>query len=82
LGNLHGPIKVAPADELVVAPDGVYDRVDDYIPSTNRWRQAPPLPTARHGIFPLLHDGRVYVAAGGARAGFAQSAVLEILDLL
>ena len=62
-------------------PDGVYDRVDVYDPSTNAWRAAPKMPTGRHGIFPLLHGDRIYVAAGGTQAGFSRSTLLEILEL-
>jgi len=63
-------------------PLRVYDRVDVYNPVTNTWRLATtPLPTARHGIFPLLYAGRVYVAAGGVRAGASSSAVFEVLNL-
>jgi N-acetylneuraminic acid mutarotase len=62
-------------------PNGVYNRVDVYNPATNSWRQANAMPTARHGIFPLLHANRIYVAAGGAKAAGAQSSLLEILIL-
>ncbi len=58
---------------------GVYARVDIYDPRANRWRRGPDLPTARHGIFPLLDHGRVLVAGGGTRAGFGQSTVFEAL---
>jgi N-acetylneuraminic acid mutarotase len=59
---------------------GVYDRVDVYSPATNSWRAGPPMPTARHGIFPLLAGRRIIVAGGGARAGSAVSGVVEVLD--
>jgi N-acetylneuraminic acid mutarotase len=61
-----------------------YDRVDIYNPVSNTWRRGPDLPTARHGIFPLLHDNRIYVAGGGPRSmqvNFNVSNILEILDL-
>jgi hypothetical protein len=61
--------------------EGVYDRVDIYDPARNRWRAGPPMPTPRHGIFPVLVAGRVLIAAGGIRAGVSASNVLEILDL-
>jgi N-acetylneuraminic acid mutarotase len=61
-------------------PDRVYRRVDVYNPSANTWRAGPPMPTARHGIFPLLFAGRIYVAAGGVRAGASASTVLEVLN--
>ena len=56
----------------------VYDRVDVYNASTQSWRLETPLPTARHGIFPVLVDNRIVVAGGGVQAGFSASAVLEI----
>ena len=61
--------------------DGVYHRVDVYRPATNTWRLDAPMPTARHGIFPLRVDNRVYVAAGGVRAGASSSSILEVLYL-
>ena len=62
-------------------PNRVYHRVDVYNPTTNTWRLGPSMPTARHGIFPLLFANRVYVAGGGTRAGASTSAVLEVLNL-
>jgi N-acetylneuraminic acid mutarotase len=59
----------------------VYTRVDIYDPRTNRWRSGPPLPTGRHGIFPLVADGAIYVAGGGPQSGPSGSTVLEILRL-
>jgi hypothetical protein len=43
------------------------------------------MPTARHGIFPLLQDGRIYVAGGGPRSmqvGYNESNILEILNVI
>jgi len=61
-------------------PDGVYNRVDIYSPATNTWRAGPPMPTARHGIFPLLAGERIIVAGGGIRAASSISGVVEVLD--
>ena len=61
--------------------DAVYARVDVYNAASNTWRLGPAMPTARHGIFPLLLAGRVYVAGGGVRAGASSSAVVEVLNL-
>jgi N-acetylneuraminic acid mutarotase len=58
----------------------VYQRVDIYNPATNTWRFGRSMPTARHGIFPLLIGGRIYVAGGGTQAGWSQSALLEIYN--
>lgn len=56
-----------------------YARVDIYDPRTNRWRAGPKLPTARHGIFPVLYEGQIVVAGGGDVAGNSQTRVLEVL---
>jgi N-acetylneuraminic acid mutarotase len=61
-----------------------YDRVDIYNPLANTWRRGPAMPTARHGIFPLLQAGPIYVAGGGPRSmqvGYNESNILEILNL-
>lgn len=57
-----------------------YSRVDVYDPAAKSWRLDNPLPTARHGIFPLSFDGRIFVAAGGVQAGHSESDILEILN--
>jgi N-acetylneuraminic acid mutarotase len=56
----------------------VYNRVDVYNPSTKKWRVETALPTARHGIFPLESDGRIFVAGGGTQAGASSSKIVEI----
>jgi N-acetylneuraminic acid mutarotase len=58
---------------------GVYDRVDIYDPRARTWRQGPPLATARHGISPVAIADRIYVVAGGVRAGRSASTAVEIL---
>lgn len=59
----------------------VYDRVDIFDPVRNTWRDGPPMPTARHGIFPVLLGNRIYVVAGGTMSGHSSSRVVEYLDL-
>lgn len=59
----------------------VYNRVDVYNPTTNTWRRGPDMPTARHGIFPVLDGSRIYVAGGGVESGDSVSNVNEVLDL-
>jgi N-acetylneuraminic acid mutarotase/glucose/arabinose dehydrogenase len=56
----------------------VYNRVDVYNPTLNTWRLESSLPTARHGIFPLAYDGKIFVAGGGVQAGHSASAILEV----
>jgi N-acetylneuraminic acid mutarotase len=59
-------------------PMGVYDRVDVYDPVANTWRLEAPMPTARHGIFPVLYESRIFVAAGGVQAANSQSVIFEV----
>jgi hypothetical protein len=58
--------------------DRVYDRVDIYDPETDSWRSGRPLLAARHGIFPVLIGGVIYLPGGGTKAGASTSAILEI----
>jgi hypothetical protein len=39
------------------------------------------MPSARHGIFPVLVGDRIFVIAGGTRAGFSATTIAEALDL-
>jgi N-acetylneuraminic acid mutarotase len=59
----------------------VYDRVDIYNPGTNSWRLGTPMPTARHGIFPLGISNRIYVPGGGVVAANSSSNKLEIYNV-
>jgi N-acetylneuraminic acid mutarotase/glucose/arabinose dehydrogenase len=54
-------------------PQKTYARVDAYNPATNTWRLEASLPTARHGISPVLFQGRIFVAGGSPAAGTTTS---------
>ncbi len=56
----------------------VYDRVDIYNPQTNTWRVGTPMSTARHGIFPVVYGGEIWVAGGGLKSGYGNSNVFEV----
>jgi N-acetylneuraminic acid mutarotase len=58
---------------------GVYDRVDIYDPGTNQWRAGPPMPTPRHGIFPVVEGTEIHVIGGGTKSGNSASTVHEVL---
>jgi N-acetylneuraminic acid mutarotase len=62
--------------------NNVYNRVDIYNEASNTWRLGTPMPTARHGIFPVLLGNRIYVVGGGAASPFptppAYTSVFEI----
>ncbi|MCZ6596655.1 MAG: malectin domain-containing carbohydrate-binding protein [Planctomycetota bacterium] len=55
----------------------VYDRVDVYDPAANTWRLEAPMPTPRHGVFPILYQSRMLLPGGGENAGFAQTAAFD-----
>ncbi len=66
---------------LIIGGEGsgnTYSTVEAYDTVANSWRELAPMPTARHGIFPVLHAGRFYVAGGGTVASGSQSTKLEI----
>jgi len=48
-----------------------YNRVDIYNLASNIWRLGTPMPTARHGIFPVLRGNRIYVVGGGGHSPFS-----------
>lgn len=56
----------------------VYDRVDVYDPATNTWRPEAPMPTPRHGVYPVLFQSRMFLAGGGTVAGFSTSDVFDV----
>jgi N-acetylneuraminic acid mutarotase len=58
----------------------VYNRVDVYNPVSQTWRLETPMPTARHGIFPVVGDGKILVAGGGNHASISASNVFEVFS--
>jgi N-acetylneuraminic acid mutarotase len=57
--------------------NGVYDRVDVYDPLANSWRAEAKMPNPRHGIFPVLYQGHVFLAGGGTRSANSQSVLFD-----
>ena len=57
--------------------NGVYDRVDVYDVLTNTWRREAAMPNPRHGIFPVLFQGYVFLAGGGTHSANSQSTVFD-----
>ena len=60
--------------------DRVFPQVFAYDPQANTWRRDKDMTTPRHGMYPVLFGGRIFVAGGGTVFGFSQSDVLEILN--
>lgn len=57
-----------------------FGEVQAYNPLTDTWRLEQGMPTARHGIFPLVFQDRVFVLGGGTAAGFSMSALVEVFQ--
>jgi N-acetylneuraminic acid mutarotase/glucose/arabinose dehydrogenase len=66
------------SDDPEATPGRVFAQVQVYNPVRNTWRQEAHMPTARHGIWPLLFQSRIHVIAGGVHFGNSQSTVHEI----
>lgn len=58
-------------------PDDVFDRVDVFNPLTNAWRLEAAMPNPRHGIFPVLFQGHIFLAGGGTQSGYSNSALFD-----
>jgi len=71
---LDGAIHVIGGEsrESVFANHEVYD------PATDRWTTAPALPVARHGLAAAVVGGKLYVIGGGPKAGFSQTAAVDV----
>jgi N-acetylneuraminic acid mutarotase len=58
----------------------VYNRVDVYNPTSQTWRLEAAMPTALHGISPVVADGKIFVAGGGVQAGQSTSTTFQIFS--
>lgn len=66
--TLNGPGAVA---------GNVFNRVDVYDPALDAWRLERLMPTARHGVAPVVWQGEIHLAGGGVVAGFSASTAFE-----
>jgi len=57
--------------------NGVYGRVDVYDPLGNTWRSEAAMPNPRHGIFPVLFQGHLFLAGGGTHSANSQSTLFD-----
>eukprot|EP00050_Salpingoeca_kvevrii_P020040 m.93512 g.93512 ORF g.93512 m.93512 type:complete len:598 (+) comp8690_c1_seq1:94-1887(+) len=49
-------------------PCETFDRLDIYNPATNTWRSGEPMQHARHGLWPVFVEDKMYVILGGQAA--------------
>ena len=68
-GAVHGKIVVFGGEGPSPRPEGTYADNHEYDPVSDRWRALTPMVTPRHGIQGVVLDNRIFVAAGGRRAG-------------
>ncbi|EGD75226.1 hypothetical protein PTSG_06880 [Salpingoeca rosetta] len=66
-----------PDQDPKVLPTGVYNLVEIYNPTTNTWRQGPPMPTGLHGLHPVIYDNQIYIAGGGDHIGRGTSKAFQ-----
>ena len=59
----------------------MFKRVEVYNPATNAWRRGPDMPTARHALLAVIHDGKAYTIGGGTQRGTSMSSLMEVLTL-
>jgi len=57
--------------------NGVYGRVDVYDPLANTWRSEAAMPNPRHGVFPVLFQGYLFLAGGGTHSANSQSTLFD-----
>jgi len=75
---LDGKLFVA-GGEVLDSPNRLtYAEVEAFDPATNSWWIAPPLPTPRHGLATVAYGGRLYAIAGGPKAAWDQTDVVEV----
>ncbi|KAI7846245.1 hypothetical protein COHA_000225 [Chlorella ohadii] len=68
--------KSGPDGQIKLSGQRTYYRVDVYDLDRNKWTQDANMPAPRHGIFPVAdRQGNIFVAGGGEKAGYGQSAV-------
>ena len=58
----------------------VYDRVDVYDPVAGTWRLDRKMSHPRHGVFPVLYEGLIYLAGGGGTAGSSWSTTFDVFN--
>jgi len=55
----------------------VYNRTDIYDVSSNTWISGAVMPVPRHGIYPVLKDNAIYIAAGGVHNGWSYNGTFD-----
>ena len=52
-----------------MAQEDAHSEVEAYNPVTGEWIELPSLNTGRHGVQAILHNGKIYIAAGSQYRG-------------
>ena len=57
----------------LASPLKVYERVDILNLATGKWIRGEDMPVGLHGHWPVLHDGKIFIAGGGIKAKNSKS---------
>lgn len=58
-----------------------HSEVEAYNTDTGRWHTLPPLNTGRHGTQAIVHDGKIYIAAGSETRGATEINSQEVFTI-
>jgi N-acetylneuraminic acid mutarotase len=75
-----GRIYIIGGGERGMGPGSITNDVSIYDPSTDRWSNASPMPTARMLFRAVELDGQIYAVGGAVAAGQPPSSALERYD--
>lgn len=67
---LDGNLFILGGEGNAADPSGVFDSVEAYDPSGDRWQPLPPMLEPRHGLAAAALDGRIYLPGGASAQGF------------
>lgn len=78
-GVVNDELLVFGGEGNVRDPRGVFQEVEAFDPSADRWRTLPPMPTPRHGIGAAVQANDIFIPGGGSVQGFGATDVHEVL---
>jgi uncharacterized protein (TIGR03437 family) len=77
-GVIRGRIVVFGGEGSAPNHLGTFDDVHEYDPATDVWRPLTPMPTARHGLYGIVVEERIFAPGGGPLAGAHFSSAHEV----
>jgi uncharacterized protein (TIGR03437 family) len=77
-GVINGRIVVFGGEGNSGRPQNTFVQTEEYDPASDSWRSLAPMITARHGMYGVSADGRIFVPGGGPIAGATYSSTNEV----